>query len=216
MKFRLLATGFALGIGAAMMCSQALSQDQAGQAPSPEQMQDMMKQWMASTQPGPQHKMMESSIGTWDTTTKMWMAGPGGDPTETKGVAERKWVLDGRFIMEELKSEFPMEAMSGGQAKNIPWNGMGLFGYDRFRNMYVGCWADTMGTQLLTMKGTASPDGTVFTYYGEMDEPMMGVIGRTVKFQTKVVDNDTHVFSIYDLHAGDDYKVVEVTYKRRK
>ena len=80
----------------------------------------------------------------------------------------------------------------------------------------VGCWADTMGTQLLTMKGTASPDGTVFTYYGEMDEPMMGVIGRTVKFQTKVVDNDTHVFSIYDLHAGDDYKVVEVTYKRRK
>ena len=42
------------------------------------------------------------------------------------------------------------------------------------------------------------------------------VIGRTVKFQTKVVDNDTHVFSIYDLHAGDDYKVVEVTYKRRK
>jgi hypothetical protein len=93
---------------------------------------------------------------------------------------------------------------------------MGLTGYDNNRNLYVGCWADTMGTQLLTMKGSMSPDGKTFTTYGEMDEPMLGVVGRMVKFQTKVVDQDNAVFSIYDLHAGDNYKVAEVTYKRQK
>ena len=83
-------------------------------------------------------------------------------------------------------------------------------------NMYVGCWADNMGTQMLTMKGMADPSGKVFTYFGEMDEPMLKVIGRTVKYVTRIVDKDTQVFEIFDLHAGPDYKVVEVTYKRKK
>ena len=51
--------------------------------------------------------------------------------------------------------------------------------------------------------------------YGEMDEPMMKVFGRYVKYVHTIVNNDKHVFSIYDLHAGDNYKVVEVVYDRK-
>ena len=47
-----------------------------------------------------------------------------------------------------------------------------------------------------------------------MDEPMLDVIGRTVKYVTRIISEDEHVFSIYDLHAGDDYKVLEITFKR--
>ena len=225
MKIRTLACGFVLGaVSAADWGSSSLAGSWrrrrgaggAGGVGGAQDMRAMMQQWIKSTKPSDHHKALEGSIGTWDTTTKIWMEGPAGEPVVTPGVAESKWVLDGRFVMEEMKSEFPLAAMSGGQAKNIPWNGMGIFGYDNFRNMYVGFWADTMGTQLLTMKGMASPDGKTFTYYGEMDEPEMGVIGRTVKYQTKIIDNDTHVFTIYDLHAGDNYKTVEVTYKRKK
>jgi hypothetical protein len=32
---------------------------------------------------------------------------------------------------------------------------------------------------------------------------------------TRIVDEDTHVFEMYDLHVGDDFKVMEITYKRR-
>ncbi len=222
MKLRLVSIGFVLGVGASLLGSAALSQDKGAtvappdlQDPTKAPMQDPMQEWMNSIKPGAGHKLMEPSIGVWETTTKIWMGGPGQDPVETHGTAERKWVLDGRFVLEELKSEFPLAAMTGGQAKNIPWTGMGMFGYDNVRNMYVGCWADTMGTQLLTMKGS-SADGKTFTYYGEMDEPSLGVFGRTVKYQTKTVDADTMVFEITDLHAGDNYKVVEVTYKRKK
>ena len=51
--------------------------------------------------------------------------------------------------------------------------------------------------------------------YGGMDELSMKVTGRTVKYVTRVIDENTYVFDIIDLHAGDDYKVVEVTYTRQ-
>jgi hypothetical protein len=73
-----------------------------------------------------------------------------------------------------------------------------------------------MGTQLLTMRGNMSQDGKTLTMYGEMDEPMLGVKGRLVKYVTEIIDDNHHVFSVYDLHAGDDYKVVEVAYTRKK
>lgn len=226
MKIRLMACGFVLGIAAALLTSQALSQQGGsggggGQAsdgrkpempmPSPEEMQAMMKAWEEAMMPGEPHKNLMKTAGNWDTVTKMWMEGPNAPPTEVKGTAEMKAVLGGRFVMQEQHAQFPMP---GGQ--NMPWDGIGMFGYDNFQKMYVGCWADSMGTQLLTMRGNLSQDGKTLTMYGEMDEPMLGVRGRMVKYVTDIASDDKQIFSIYDLHAGDDYKVVEVIYTRKK
>jgi hypothetical protein len=211
MRMSKMGAGLVLGAAAALLVSQVCSQE-SGQ--SPDDMQKAMADWMATTRPGEHHKKLEGSIGTWEATTKMWMGGPGGEPVVTRGRAERKWVLGGRFMQEDFSSEMMMPDPASGEMKAVPWQGMGLFGFDNHRKTYVGCWADTMGTQLLTMKGTVDPSGKVFTYYGEMDEPMLGVVGRMVKYTTRIIDADTQVFEIYDLHAGDDYKVVEVTYKR--
>lgn len=174
--------------------------------PGAADMAKAMADWMKSMQPGEGHKHLEGFIGKWNTVTKMWMAGPGSPPMESPGVSEVKWVLDKRFLMEEHK----------GQLMGMPYNGMGLMGFDNDRNMYTQCWASNMGTTLLTMTGSRSEDGNAFTFYGQMDEPMLKVYGRTVKYQTKIVDADKHVFTIYDLHASDDYKVIEMTYTRAK
>ncbi|MHC5002786.1 MAG: DUF1579 domain-containing protein [Planctomycetota bacterium] len=214
MKLRVFLGGCALGAAVALVGAQAISQD-AGQMPSPEQMQEMMQEYMATLQPGPAHRALDPSIGSWDTTTKMWWGGPGSEPVVTTGTAERKWILDGRFMLEEMTSEIMMPDPSTGQMKAMPWQGMGLFGYDNYRKMYVGAWADSMSTALLRSTGSADPSGTVFTYYGEMDEPMLGVVGRMVKYVTKRVSENTEIFSIYDLHAGNDYKVLEITYRRK-
>jgi hypothetical protein len=37
-----------------------------------------------------------------------------------------------------------------------------------------------------------------------------------VKYVTRIIDDDKHVMAMYDLHVGDDYKVMEVTYTRKK
>ena len=71
--------------------------------------------------------------------------------------------------------------------------------------MYVSTWVDTMNTTILAMRGNANPSGRVIT----MDEPMLGVIGRMLKYVSRFVDENTFRFEIYDLHAGDDYKVLE-------
>ncbi len=185
------------------------------QPPSPEEMQAMMKAWKDTMTPGEHHKKLNHFVGSWTTTTKIWWGGPGTPATQTKGSAEVNWVLDGRYIMRQSTGEFMMPDETGAM-KPVPVSHLGLTGYDNYRKMYVAYWADSMGTALLTMKGGVDPSGTVFTSYGEMDEPMLGVVGRMVKYVTRIIDDDTHVFEIFDLHAADDYKVIEITYERKK
>lgn len=201
-----------LGIASHVLSQQAKETDPAKQ-PSPAEMQEMMAKYMALAKPGPNHKKLDPLVGTWKLTLKSWYGGPGSEPTVTQGTATTKWALDGHFILEEVKSEVAMPGADGKMVR-MPFAGMSLLGYDNFRNVYTGVWADSMGTQLLTYVGSASPDGKVFTYYGQMDEPMLGVVGRVVRYVTRVVGDDKHVFEMYDLHAGENYKVMEITYER--
>ncbi len=175
-------------------------------APSPEEMAKMMEKWTKVASPSEHHKHLDTFVGTWDTVQRVWMGGPDASATETKGTSEVKWVLDGRFIVEEYR----------GEMMGRPYSGMGLFGYDNFRNLYVGTWASNQGTNLFTMSGQRDPSGKTWTYYGELDEPMLDVVGRMVKCETTVVGPDAHTFAIYDLHAGGDYKVFEIAYTRVK
>jgi len=205
-------------LGAAfLMTGHAESQDQPAsmQQPTPEQMQEMMAKWIATIDPGPHHKILEHSVGSWTTTTKVWMGGPGSPPIETMGASEIKWILGGRFLLEEHHGKMLMPDKTG-QMKPAPYEGLGLLGYDNARNMYEGIWTSTADTHIISMKGGFDPSGKVLRMYGEMDEPMLDIVGRTVKYVTRIIDKDTHVFEVYDLHAGDDYKVFEITYIRKK
>lgn len=208
----------ALTAAAALVAGAAISQDAdvlAGQEPGPEQMQKMMETWLKTIEPGPGHQRLEHFVGDWDITTKMWWM-PGGPPMETRGTARVAWSLDKHFVTEEVKSKMMMpDPQNPMSMREVDYKGMGITGYNNARNVYESVWTSNLDTAMLTMTGVASPDGKTFTYYGQMDEVMLGIVGRTVKYQTKIVDKDTHVFAIYDLAAGDDHKVVEITYKRK-
>lgn len=182
--------------------------------PGMQEMQKMQERMMRAMMPGEQHKELAKMAGTWKTTAKMWMSGPEGPATVTQGTSEIKSVLDGRFLLEEMNSEMKMPGPDG-KEMTMPFKGIGMTGYDNFKNMYVGCWADSMGTQILNFSGMKPPGSDTYTFYGQMDEPMLNVSGRTVKYETKVINDNKHVFSMYDLHAGPNYKVVEVTYERK-
>jgi hypothetical protein len=143
------------------------------------------------------------------------MAVPTTPPTVSEGKSKVKWIMDGRFQQEETTGQLMMPGPTGEMTK-MKISGLGLMGYDNYRHMFTGSWIDNLNTRLLTMTGMVDPAGTTFTWYGEMDEPMMGFHGRMVKYRTKVIDDDHHVFTIYDLHAGDDYKAAEIEYTRAK
>jgi hypothetical protein len=67
------------------------------------------------------------------------------------------------------------------------------------------------------MDGNVDKDGKTFTLWGKMDEPMTGEKGKKVKYVTRVIDNDKHIFEVYDVTTyGDKKPTMQITYTRKK
>jgi hypothetical protein len=182
--------------------------------PSQQEMAEMMKRCEAMSAPGEHHKLLDHFVGTWDLNLKSWMGGPDSPVTECKGSSEVKWILDGRYIEENVKSEMSMPDEKG-EMKKMSFVGRGLTGYDNFKSKYVSTWIDNMSTQVMLSKGLADPAGKVFTFYSEVDDPMEGKQEQMLKTVIRVIDKDKHVFEMYNLSAGDNFKVMEITYTRK-
>ncbi len=205
MKRYTILLALALVLGVTFAASALVGDQEQGGGMTAEQQAEMAL-WAKLAAPGDHHKHLDYFVGTWKTKTKIYMGGPGSPAMESEGTSVMKWVLDGRFIQDVHK----------GTMMGQPYEGFGMTGYDNFRNLYVSSWYSNMGTNALTMAGMRHPETGVFTYYGEMDEPALKVVGRTVKYVTKIIDADHHTFDIIDLHAGDDYTVISITYSRVK
>lgn len=168
-------------------------------------MQELMKQMQEKLQPGPNIKFIEKWIGKWDTTSKIFME-PSAAPVEAHGHSEYKWAIEGRWLEERFD----------GQMMGMPHKGVGLTGYDGFNKQFVGCWADNLNPAMINFTGSLDQTGKVLTMFGKMDEPTTGEHGKTMRFQTTIVDDETHKMTIDEVQYGQPFTVVEVTYKRAK
>ena len=169
-------------------------------------MQQMQQRMEAAGTPGEGHKFLNNFVGNWDIKTQMWM-GPGAPPMEGQATAEVKWVLGGRFV----------EDRTTGTMMGQPMTGLGYTGYDNLKKRYTASWTDNHSTALLTMEGNLDPSGRILTMFGQLDDAMTGEMGKHVKYVLRLVDPDTHVFEIHDLHIpSGETKVMEMTYRRKK
>lgn len=213
--------GFVAMLAVAGVAGRAWSQDDekgkkdgdAAMAGMPD-MAEMMKKYIAAANPGPNHKLLESMVGEWTTKSKMWMD-PSAPPSETSGKSVCKLLLDGRFLHEDFSGEV-MYPNAKGEMEKRPFKGSGMTGYDNAKNLYVGTWVDNMNTGILTMSGSYNPMTKSLHMFGHMDDVGMGVYGKTIRYESKFISDDKHIFTIYDCHAGVDYKVMEITYTRAK
>lgn len=167
--------------------------------------QAMMEALQKAASPGAQHQRLKAMAGTFDTVTRMWMA-PDKPPQESKGKAENRMILDGRFLQQDYKGSFM------GQ----PFAGVGLTGYDNLKKKYVGSWVDSMGTSLSVLEGSEDPSGKVLTMSMRTTDPTSGkeVESRTV---TRIESEAKHVFEVYDkLPTGKEVKTMEIVYTRSK
>lgn len=154
----------------------------------------------ASVKPGPEHKVFQRMVGTWDATTVMQ-----GLPA-SKGV-ETDRLIGGLWLVADFKGDM------GGQ----PFEGHGLYGYDPDKKKYVGAWIDTQSTSIQFQEGTLSPDGNSMTMTGEMKNPM-GEGTVTIKMVDAFTGDDTRVFAMKMPMpgGGGEIDVMTITYKRRK
>jgi len=154
--------------------------------------------------PGPEHKVLDRMAGDWDTLTRYWPA-PGAEPVEAKGTSHRKWILDGRFLMEEL---------DGGNLV-LPFRGLALFGYDAFEQKHTSAWVDTMNTSILTNLGTYDRTKDVVNFAGRYKDPWTGT-QKKERGVTRFVSKDKHVLEIHATEPdGKEFQMLEITYTRQ-
>ena len=211
MKFRMTMSALAL----AALCTAAATSfaadakqptkttEAAEAAPTAEQ--KAMMDWMTKNQPGDGQKTLASRAGEWNLEVKSWMD-PKAPPSVTKATASAKMILDGRYLQETTVGDM------GG----LPFNGMGLTGYDNMTKKYKATWIDSMSTGIFTCEGTYDAATKSMTMTGETFEPMAGKV-VPVKAVTRFVDDKSHVFEWWGPAPGSSelFKSMEITYTRQ-
>lgn len=180
----------------------------APQDPAPQDPAAAMKKWMATMKPSENHKFLAQFVGKWETTTRLRMGGPADKPLETKGTAEYRWLVEGKWLLREAEGSMPMM----GKVKSFT-----IFGYDNYKHKFVSTQVDSMTTAMLHAEGMLDQSGKTRFLYGPMDEPMTDEHDKPVKYATRVISADEHVEEVHDLAIGETGTlVIDVVYRRAK
>ena len=98
---------------------------------------------------------------------------------------------------------------------DMPFEGVGLEGYDNFRKHYNSIWLDNMGTMISSMTGTCDESGRRCTYFGRMDDPLTGEIGRMHRSTIQWINPSKAVFELHTpMQGGEWFRMLEITYTR--
>lgn len=164
-----------------------------------------MQAMMANAVPGEPHKMLAKSNGTWVGQVTMWMA-PDAPPTTSTATMTNKMIMDGRYQVSEAK----------GNMMGMPFNGMGITGYDNQKKVFTATWVDNMGTGIMKMEGPWDEATKSITFKGTMPLPN----GRECEFREvyKIIDDNNELMEMYgpDFKTGKEYKHMEIKLTRKK
>ncbi len=195
-----------LVVGAVLSCQVISQKNDKAQSGEEVDWMEMMAQWQEMNAPGPEHERFKKMAGKWDVISKIWFA-PGMDPVETKGSAEYRLILGGRYVEQKYH----------GVLMGQPFTGLGFEGYDRVKEKFVSIWMDSMCTGIFYAEGTVDETGKVTTYIGKADDPFTGEKDKEMKSIARVISDDKVIFEMYERNKdGGEFMSMELTYTRRK
>ncbi|MBX7105477.1 MAG: DUF1579 domain-containing protein [Gemmataceae bacterium] len=164
-------------------------------------MQAMMAAMMKHATPGEHHKVYEQMVGKWTYTGKATM---GNETAELTGKSERKLLMDGRFMHDHVVGDATM-----------PFEGIGISGYDNHTKKYFYVWFDSMSTSMMRGEGDYDSRTKTLTMNAEGYEAAAGAVIKMKDVLTmKSADEIEHTF--YKLVNGKEVKTMELHYKRAK
>jgi hypothetical protein len=166
----------------------------------------LMKKWQEAATPGQEHQILESLVGNWQVSAKMWMDGPQEPPLESSGTASLKWILDRHFVEEEFS----------GQMMGRPFIGKGVYGYENFTKRYQFVWLDNGSTGIFTGNGTYDEKVKALIFSAKMNDPVKDVRDKPIACVIRIASRDKHTFEMYDSPKPDaKFKTGEITYIRK-
>ena len=158
---------------------------------------------MKAGTPGPEHKRLASTAGTYNVKMKNWHEA-GGSAMEETGTATRTMALDGRVLVEQFQ----------GTMMGSAFTGHGMMGYDNVTGKYWSTWNDSMSTALMVSEGTCDARmACMFT--GSWNDPIKKAPVKT-RMTTRWTNPTTEVFEMYGPDKkGGETKMMELTYTRQ-
>jgi hypothetical protein len=173
---------------------------------------DDMKMMMEMSKLNENHKLLASTAGNWSYVVKMWMD-PKGAPSESKGTAVRKAVMDGRYVTGDYTGNFKMPGADG-KMMEMKFHGMSMDGYDNGKEKFVSGWVDNMGTGIMVTEGTYDASAKTITYTGTFTMAP----GMTAKIRevVKLTDKDHMSMEYYEDRGQGEAKTMEISYTRTK
>ncbi len=118
-------------------------------------------------------------------------------------------ILGGRYLQHETK----------GKAMGMPFEGLGLTGYDNIQRKYVTIWLDNMGTGIMHGTGSFDDKTQVLSDRGEYSCPISANKKREYRSEWKIIDKNNMVYAMYGsgmVDDGPEFKNMEMTFRRAK
>ena len=176
---------------------------QSGDASTGNDMKSQIERLVRYAMPSTQHRLLDRLTGRWNTLTQYWMA-PGVEPVESKGASERRWILEGRFVLEQF---------DGGNLA-LPFRGLGLYGYDGFEQKYTSAWVDTLNTAIMSNLGIYDKTNDVVNFVGQYGDSLAG-LKREIRGRMRFLNEDKHQLELQVVDSdGRKFKMLEITYTR--
>ena len=143
-------------------------------------------------------------VGNWKTESKFWMD-PSQPPMTTLGKATSQLIMGGRFLQSEFTGDF----------MGMPFQGLGIDGYDRVQEKFVSVWMDNMGTMIMKMEGSLDDSGKILTMTSEYIDPMTRKPSK-MKTVTTIVSDTEHKFEYFTPGPdGKFFRGMEMIYTRQ-
>ncbi|WP_250432470.1 DUF1579 domain-containing protein [Hanstruepera flava] len=161
-----------------------------------------MKAWQENMTPGEHHKWLASMNGNWDATVKFWMA-PDQPPTVSKATTKNEMIMNGLY----------QRSQHSGEMMGQPFFGESITAYDNAKKKFLSTWIDNFGSSIMFMEGQYNPKADVLTLEGKMMDPATGK-DMHVKYVLTKKSEDKHVFEMYMVTDGNEFKTMEITYNR--
>lgn len=200
MKLRDVLIGVVAGCATTVFAATAFMPEQ--DPADDEMMQAFMEAFEKYGTPGSEHELLAGMVGRWNCEVRHRTA-PGATEHVSTGVSEFESIMDGRYIAQHYK----------GDIEGMPFEGGGLWGYDRMKKKYVSMWVDSMSTAIAHYEGVQKNDQT-FEFKGEIPGYSQGkyVPSRTV---CRIIDENTWTFEMHMPDpTGTEFKTVTITYRR--
>ncbi len=188
----------------------ALAASAVAQAPAEPQMSEEQKAamvaWTKAMTPGKEHQDMASRVGTWQGKVSMWEA-PGAAPQISPGKVERTMGLGGRVMLDHWT----------GTMMGMPFEGLGMTGFDNASGKWWSTWSDNFSTGVMTGSGSCAVEHAKgCSFVSSASDPMTGK-AKATRSTVRWPSADEEVMEMFDSGPdGKEWKSMEIVLRRSK